>query len=112
LLETDTTTGQYVGYEILAGTGCGMAIQTILIAVQVVVSPSDMAEACNMEVFFPQLGSSVVISLAENISFTTISDPMQKIVTQNSSTSILESGIRAFVDLRKSFPLDERQDCT
>jgi hypothetical protein len=81
LLEADTTAGQYVGYEILAGTGCGMAIQTTFIAVQVVVSPSDMAQACNMEVFFRQLGNSMAISLAENIFLTTNNDPMKEVVT-------------------------------
>jgi hypothetical protein len=63
-----------------------------------------------MEVFFRPLGSSVAISLAENVFLSTISGPLKKIVPQKRSTSILETGIRAFVDLSKNFPLAEQQE--
>lgn len=84
-----------------------MAIQTTFIAVQVVVSPRDMAHACNMEVFFCQLGSLIAISLAENIFLSTVNGPLLNTFPQGGK-SILETGIRAFVDLVKKLPVAEQ----
>ncbi|KAJ5537644.1 Aspyridones efflux protein [Penicillium frequentans] len=106
-LDADSSPGHYVGYQILAGAGCGMAIQVTFIAVQVVVSPQDMAHACNMEVLFRQLGSSIAISLAENIFLSSVTSPLEKIVPGESS-SILATGIRSFVQLTKSLPSQEQ----
>ncbi|KAJ5798501.1 uncharacterized protein N7503_007797 [Penicillium pulvis] len=106
-LDADSSPGHYVGYQILAGAGCGMAIQVTFIAVQVVVSPHDMAHACNMEVLFRQLGSSIAISLAENIFLSSVTSPLEKIVPGESS-SILATGIRSFVQLTKSLPSQEQ----
>ncbi|KAI9830657.1 MAG: hypothetical protein M1819_005467 [Sarea resinae] len=106
-LKADSSPGRYVGYQILAGAGCGMAIQVTFIAVQVVVSPDDMAHACNMEVLFRQLGSSIAISLAENIFLSSVSAPLEKIVPQDSAT-ILSAGIRKFVHLAKKLPFQEQ----
>jgi len=72
LLAAESNAGQYIGYQVLSGIGCGMAIQTTFFAVQAFVSPSDMAQARNMEVFFRRLGSSIAISLAENVFLSTM----------------------------------------
>lgn len=85
-----------------------MAIQTTFIAVQVVVSPRNTAHACNMEVFFRQLGSSIAISLAENIFLSSISSPLQKFFPEGGK-SILETGIQTFVNLSKELPTVEQQ---
>ncbi|KAJ5658609.1 Aspyridones efflux protein [Penicillium longicatenatum] len=106
-LDADSSPGHYIGYQILAGAGCGMAIQVTFIAVQVVVSPHDMAHACNMEVLFRQLGSSIAISLAENIFLSSVTSPLEKIVPGESS-SILTTGIRSFVQTAKSLPSHEQ----
>lgn len=106
-LDADSGPGHYIGYQILAGAGCGMAVQVTFIAVQVVVSPDDMAHACNMEVLFRQLGSSIAISLAENIFLSSVTSPLAKIVPGESS-SILTTGIRAFVQLAKALPFQEQ----
>ncbi|KAF5869172.1 putative mfs toxin efflux pump protein [Botrytis fragariae] len=42
-------------------SGCEMASQVTFIAVQVVLSPSEMAHACSMEALFRQLGSAIAI---------------------------------------------------
>ncbi|KAJ5592059.1 hypothetical protein N7537_008963 [Penicillium hordei] len=108
-LDADSSPGHYVGYQILAGAGCGMAIQVTFIAVQVVVSPHDMAHACNMEVLFRQLGSSIAISLAENIFLSSVNSPLAKIVPGESS-SILTTGIRAFVQIAKNLPAHKQME--
>jgi hypothetical protein len=108
-LEAVSGPARYVGYQVLAGVGCGMSIQITFIAVQVVVSSQNMAHACNMEVFFRQLGSAIAISTAENIFLSRITAPLTAIVPETSA-SILTIGIRKFVALAQSLPEQEQQE--
>ncbi|KAF7916314.1 hypothetical protein EAE99_009787 [Botrytis elliptica] len=109
LLTTDSGMGVYIGYSVIAGIGCGMAIQVTFIAVQVVVSPSEMAHACSMEVLFRQLGSAIAISVAENIFLSSTQGRLQQLLPQ-SNDSILKSGIREFAMLSQTLPLAEQQE--
>lgn len=109
LLTTDSGMGVYIGYSVIAGIGCGMAIQVTFIAVQVVVSPSEMAHACSMEVLFRQLGSAIAISVAENIFLSSTQGRLQQLLPQ-SKDSILKSGIREFAMLSQTLPPAEQQE--
>ncbi|TGO33309.1 hypothetical protein BHYA_0253g00060 [Botrytis hyacinthi] len=109
LLTTDSGMGVYIGYPVIAGIGCGMAIQVTFIAVQVVVSPSEMAHACSMEVLFRQLGSAIAISVAENIFLSSTQGRLQQLLPQ-SNDSILKSGIREFAMLSQILPPAEQQE--
>lgn len=48
LLDLDTSAGKWIGYQILAGAGWGIAFQIPMIAVQGSVSPSDLSSATGM----------------------------------------------------------------
>ncbi|TGO48098.1 hypothetical protein BCON_0251g00060 [Botryotinia convoluta] len=109
LLTTDSGMGVYISYSVIAGIGCGMAIQVTFIAVQVVVSPSEMAHACSMEVLFRQLGSAIAISVAENIFLSSTQGRLQQLLPQ-SNDSILKSGIREFAMLSQTLPPAEQQE--
>lgn len=67
LLQVDSSTGKWVGSQLLAGVGFGMSVQVTFIAVQVVTPPEDMPTACSWEVFFKSLGGAVGISVAQAI---------------------------------------------
>ncbi|KAK6712594.1 hypothetical protein SNK03_007006 [Fusarium graminearum] len=45
LLDIDTSTGKWIGYQIVAGVGWGLAFQIPMIAVQGTVDPKDLASA-------------------------------------------------------------------
>jgi Na+/melibiose symporter-like transporter len=45
LLDVDTSTGKWIGYQIIAGVGWGVAFQIPMIAVQGTVDPKDLASA-------------------------------------------------------------------
>lgn len=45
MLEVDTSTGKWIGYQIIAGFGWGLAFQIPMIAVQGSVDPKDLASA-------------------------------------------------------------------
>ncbi|KAF4447107.1 hypothetical protein F53441_9338 [Fusarium austroafricanum] len=62
LLDVDTSTGKWIGYQILAGVGWGVAFQIPMIAVQGTVDPKDLASATGILLFFQGLGGAYIVS--------------------------------------------------
>jgi hypothetical protein len=62
-----TSKARWIGYQILAGGGSGMAIQLPFIAVQVVLPPKQVPTGNAVAIFFNTLGGAVAISAATNI---------------------------------------------
>ncbi|KAH8688168.1 major facilitator superfamily domain-containing protein [Ilyonectria robusta] len=65
LLDVNTTTGKWIGYQIVAGFGWGAAFQIPMIAVQGSVSPKDLAAATGVLLFFQGLGGAYLVSGAQ-----------------------------------------------
>ncbi|KAF4465373.1 major facilitator superfamily transporter [Fusarium albosuccineum] len=66
-LERDSSTGEWLGFQIISGAGLGLAEQVPFIAVQVVLPEDDMPTACALVVFFRLLGGAVGLSVASNL---------------------------------------------
>jgi hypothetical protein len=66
-LKAMSPSGQWIGYQILAGFGAGASVQIPFIAVQVVADQKDMPTANACVMFFNSLGGAVAISIAQNI---------------------------------------------
>ncbi|KAI9713859.1 MAG: hypothetical protein M1820_000589 [Bogoriella megaspora] len=66
-LKVDSSSGIWIGYQILTGFGSGIGIQVPFTAVQVVLSAKDMPSGNAITVFFNTLGGAVSISAAQNI---------------------------------------------
>jgi hypothetical protein len=65
-LDIGTSTGKWVGYQILAGFGYGIAFQVSITIVQAHAAPSDMASVTSIilcELFFPTPEETVVPSV-------------------------------------------------
>ncbi|CAG7560431.1 unnamed protein product [Fusarium equiseti] len=62
LLDIDTSTGKWIGYQIIAGVGWGLAFQIPMIAVQGTVDPKDLASATGILLFFQGLGGAYIVS--------------------------------------------------
>jgi predicted MFS family arabinose efflux permease len=62
LLDIDTSTGKWIGYQIVAGVGWGLAFQIPMIAVQGTVDPKDLASATGILLFFQGLGGAYIVS--------------------------------------------------
>ncbi|KAK7421865.1 hypothetical protein QQZ08_009743 [Neonectria magnoliae] len=65
LLDIDTSTGKWIGYQIVAGAGWGAAFQIPMIAVQGSVAPKDLAAATGVLLFFQGLGGAYLVSGAQ-----------------------------------------------
>lgn len=66
-LKVDSSTGTWIGFQILAGAGAGACVQIPFIAVQVVLDKKDMPIGNAIAIFFNSLGGAISISIAQNI---------------------------------------------
>ena len=67
MLQVDTTTAQWAGYQILTSAGFGMAIQQGFTAVQTVLGPDDMAVGTSAVVASQSLGGALFLSVGNSI---------------------------------------------
>ncbi|WYZ43471.1 hypothetical protein EsH8_VI_001170 [Colletotrichum jinshuiense] len=77
-LDIDTSTGKWVGYQILGGVAWGMAWQLPIIVGQASASPSDISTVTAMILFFMNFGGTTFVSAAQaafvNTLLTTVPD--------------------------------------
>ncbi|KAJ9497859.1 hypothetical protein H2202_006462 [Exophiala xenobiotica] len=66
-LKVHSSTGTWIGYQIVAGAGAGACVQIPFIAVQVVLTKNDMPIGNAVAIFFNSLGGAISISIAQNI---------------------------------------------
>lgn len=70
-LTTHSSSGEWIGYQILAGVGIGLALQVPIISGQAVVDPADLASTTAMILFFQTIGGAFFVSAGE-VAFTNI----------------------------------------
>jgi hypothetical protein len=66
-LQLKSPQGMWIGFQVLAGAGAGTAFQMPLLAVQSSVAETDVPVGNAMVGFFMTLGSSISVSVAQNI---------------------------------------------
>ena len=66
-LVPSSSTGHWIGYQILYGFGCGSALQLPQIAVQAAVPQQDVPIGVAVTLFATMLGGSVFVSAANNV---------------------------------------------
>lgn len=66
-LTISSSSPKWIGYQALAGLGCGAAVQVPFIAVQVVTTQKDMPTANALVMFFNSLGGAISLAIAQNV---------------------------------------------
>ncbi|RAL14434.1 MDR family MFS transporter [Aspergillus homomorphus CBS 101889] len=92
----DTTTGKWVGYQILAGVGEGMGIQLPVVAVQSTLSPPEVPIAMGLLMFSSTLGASLFLSLSQTIQNTGLRELLPKYAPNVSAQDVLIAGATGF----------------
>ncbi|KAJ9650640.1 hypothetical protein H2198_010062 [Neophaeococcomyces mojaviensis] len=64
-LEIDSNTGEWLGYQAMAGIGLGLIFQIPVIVGQSVVKPSDLSSVSAMILFFQTIGGAIWISAGQ-----------------------------------------------
>ncbi|PSR85775.1 major facilitator superfamily-domain-containing protein [Coniella lustricola] len=65
-LDIGSSNGKWIGYQILAGLGWGLAFQVPIITGQAVSPPEDLAEVTAMILFFQTVGGAFLVSAAQS----------------------------------------------
>ena len=91
-LKVGSSTGTWIGYQILAGFGAGACVQIPFIAVQVVLSKKDMPTGNAVAIFFNSLGGAGSISIAQNIFSNTLIKEIPKYTTGVDPWTIVNAG--------------------
>lgn len=101
--------GEYLGYQVVAGIGMGLAVQTTFIAVQIVVPVRDMPLACGVEVFFRQLGGTIGVNVAQNLFVAKLTDGLNTVAPESLTQGIdMRSGIANLATLTEGLPPVEK----
>ncbi|KAF2279251.1 MFS general substrate transporter [Westerdykella ornata] len=66
-LEVDSSSGRWIGFQILAGAGVGLCIQVPYLAAQVVLPPEDMPTGNALIIFFNSIGGAIFVSVGQNL---------------------------------------------
>lgn len=67
-----TTEGQWIGYQVVFGFGCGLAFQLPQIAAQAVLSLQDVAVGVAITFFFQVFGGAIFVSAGNNVLTSTL----------------------------------------
>ncbi|KAL7937365.1 MFS general substrate transporter [Trichoderma chlorosporum] len=101
----NTTTGKWIGYQIIAGAGWGCAFQIPMIAVQALAEPKDLAATTGMLLFFQGLGGAFLVSGAQSAFVNTMIRNVLKHAPQVSEGMLVLTGA---TEIRNRFPVDQQ----
>lgn len=94
-----TTTGTWIGYQIIAGVGRGMSMQLPMTAVQQGVHPSKIATSTALIVFFQFFGGSLIIALAQTDFINSLGPALAHFAPNVSAETIIDAGARSVRDV-------------
>jgi MFS family permease len=100
-LDIDTSSGKWIGYQILAGLGWGFSFQTPMIAVQGTVDPSDLASGTAILMFFLTVGGSFYVSAAQSIFLSELIRKVRELAPQVDPAMVILTGA---TEIRSAFP--------
>lgn len=96
-LQLDTSTGQWISYQIIYGFGIGLAFLPPYIAVQTVLPESIVPTALVMLSFAQQFGGIVILSIAQNVFLNQLGHNLAKQVPELDPKTLLGSGALSLV---------------
>ncbi|KAL5533396.1 hypothetical protein ACEPAF_5172 [Sanghuangporus sanghuang] len=103
-LQVATSTGKWIGYQILSGLGAGAGLQVPYLAVQAVLNSKDMPIGNAIIMFSNALGGSIAISVAQNIFRNTLLSSIPKHSTGIDADAVASSGA---TQIRQIVPPDQ-----
>ncbi|CAG9946801.1 unnamed protein product [Clonostachys rosea f. rosea IK726] len=97
----------WIGYQILAGAGWGLAFQIPMIAVQGTVDPKDLASATGMLLFFQGLGGAFLVS-GSQAAF--VNQMIARVMSLNPGVDRALLVLTGATEIRNVFPSEQQHD--
>ncbi|OQV07341.1 hypothetical protein CLAIMM_11792 [Cladophialophora immunda] len=91
-----TSTGKWIGYQILYGAGRGLGLQMPLLAVQNTVPPPQLPIAMALVMFSQSFGAALFLSLAETIFSNSFGDLISEYAPLVNGQSVIDAGATGF----------------
>jgi hypothetical protein len=88
----DTTTAQWIGYQIVLGAGRGPGMQMPLIAVQAVLQPSQIPVAMALLVFANTFGGAIFLTIADSIFSNGLSELLARYLPNVNADKVIAAG--------------------
>ena len=104
MFDVDTPTGEWVGYQLLAGAGAGFVSQIPIMANTSIVDMVDMSSVSAMTLLFQLLGGSFSVSAAQSVFGNLLLGRIEETAPDISQSRILTTGAS---DLRGAFTSEE-----
>lgn len=106
-LYVNSSSGAWIGYQILYGIGGGMGYQQGITAAQTVLKPADIAIGTALMVFVQNFGGTIFISVANNIFVTSLVKNLEKIAPDLNPEIITNAGATGIKEVVKpdEYPL-------
>lgn len=99
LFDPDTGAGEWIGYQIFFGAGCGFGMQLPLLVVQTVLPEADIAIGTAVIMFTQTLGGSLFISVAQNVFTNQLLSNVKSIVPGLDPNVVLSAGATTLQDV-------------
>ncbi|KAK3631965.1 MFS sugar transporter [Elasticomyces elasticus] len=91
-LKVDSSSGEWIGYQVLFGAGVGLGMQQVLVAVQTVLPTEDIPIGTAIVMFSQTLGGALFISVAQNVFTNTLLSNLKKVVPGLDPAVIMATG--------------------
>ncbi|KAI0539700.1 hypothetical protein GGR58DRAFT_499933 [Xylaria digitata] len=101
----DTSTGQWIGYQILFGVGCRIGIQMPILAAQNSLPDSDIPMAISLLIFYQNIVSSIWLSVASTIFKGSLQTYIPQLAPSVDPTVIIHAGARGIRDVVSQGPV-------
>ncbi|KAL9623476.1 MAG: hypothetical protein Q9160_002156 [Pyrenula sp. 1 TL-2023] len=95
-LSTETSTGKWIGYQILLGVGRGLGIQVPLIAVQHTLPPAQISIAMALLMFSQNFGGALFLSFGETILANSLKTQIPKYAPSVDPKIVINAGATGF----------------
>lgn len=91
-LTPSTSTGKWVGYQILVGLGRGIGMQVPMVAVQKSVLPAQIPVAMGLLVFSQTIGGAIFLSAAGTILTNSLASELKVHAPDVNATAVIDAG--------------------
>ncbi|KAI0148070.1 efflux pump [Hypoxylon sp. NC0597] len=96
LLQPGTSTGDWVGFQILAGVGSGLSMQLAIISIQAAVGEEQLATGMALVIFAQSLGPAIVLVVCNVIFNSSLKSQLQDKAPRTDAAAVIQAGATGF----------------
>ncbi|EGE01168.1 MFS transporter [Trichophyton equinum CBS 127.97] len=96
ILQPDSPTGYWIGFQLLAGIGSGLSMQLAIITIQAAVSGEQLATGMALVIFAQSLGPAIMLVLCNVIFLFSLGSQLYEHAPNANSAAIIKAGATGF----------------